>query len=100
MDSSIDFDLQNPWYQRPNSGQVDAGSDVIWIGSFQVVLDHRIDASNHNKTPVHENIGLRVGLSGCKLVDQTDFLKKADKNLNTELHYRDFFVDWVNNTTP
>lgn len=88
MDSRNDFDLKNTWYQRKNSNQLDAGSIIIFEAGSQVVLDNRIDASNHNKTPLHENTNLRVGISGCKLSNQTNFLKKSDKKLKTNLHYR------------
>lgn len=89
MNSSNGFDLRNPKYARSKSMQLDAGSDVIFCAGSQIVFDYRVDASKHGCLPLHENTGLRVGGSGCKLSDQTKFLKRTDKKIDTGLHYRE-----------
>ncbi len=84
MNSSNEFDLKNPWYNKPKSKkQIDAGSLVGYESGSEFVFDSRFDASKHNGLPNHINNGLRVGVSGCKLLDKTLFLKK-----HTDLHYQ------------
>ncbi len=87
VSSSNGFELNHPWYNGKASNQACAGSTVIYVCGSEIVLDNRVDASHHDNSPLHMNLGARVGLSGCELQDRTSFLKRCDRKLGTELHF-------------